>query len=255
MAGTPVGVHRRHPRGDAELDAGGSQAAVVIAGREDDREELDGRRRRNADHWSPTGWSTDARAVSCCKHGAPMARPDAVGPSTRTPQRRFTSAAGESNMTGAPGRIRTCDLKIRSLLLYPTELRARELVGVRQRGVRSGRGDQQAEHGAGDGSRTRDPQLGRLMLYQLSYSRPESCSGRDGRIRTADPLLPKQVRYQAAPRPGAGQVYRTHEVHDSVRRLQMGFGPGERSPAGLGVASSPGHAAASKARRASYSSR
>ncbi len=25
--------------------------------------------------------------------------------------------------------------------------------------------------GAGDGIRTRDPQLGRLMLYQLSYSR------------------------------------------------------------------------------------
>ena len=49
------------------------------------------------------------------------------------------------------------------------------------------------------------------MLYRLSYSRPKRCSGRDGRIRTADPLLPKQVRYQAAPRPGAGQVYRTHE--------------------------------------------
>ena len=28
-------------------------------------------------------------------------------------------------MLGAPGRIRTCDLKIRSLLLYPAELRAR----------------------------------------------------------------------------------------------------------------------------------
>ena len=28
------------------------------------------------------------------------------------------------------------------------------------------------EAGAGDGDRTRDPQLGKLMLYQLSYSRP-----------------------------------------------------------------------------------
>ena len=28
-----------------------------------------------------------------------------------------------------------------------------------------------AEHGAGNGTRTRNPQLGRLMLYQLSYSR------------------------------------------------------------------------------------
>jgi hypothetical protein len=47
---------------------------------------------------------------------------------------------------------------------------------------------------AGDGTRTRDPQLGRLMLYQLSYTRvshrarPTDClrpavSG-GGRIRT-----------------------------------------------------------------------
>ena len=29
--------------------------------------------------------------------------------------------------------------------------------------------------GAGDEIRTRDPQLGRLMLYQLSYTRPKHC--------------------------------------------------------------------------------
>src|SRR6059036_1982379 len=34
---------------------------------------------------------------------------------------------------------------------------------------------------AGDGARTRDPQLGRLMLYQLSYARAPSGGGR---IRT-----------------------------------------------------------------------
>ncbi len=28
--------------------------------------------------------------------------------------------------------------------------------------------------GAGNGTRTRDPQLGKLMLYQLSYSRPQA---------------------------------------------------------------------------------
>ncbi len=28
-------------------------------------------------------------------------------------------------------------------------------------------------HGAGNGVRTRDPQLGKLMLYQLSYSRSD----------------------------------------------------------------------------------
>jgi hypothetical protein len=31
--------------------------------------------------------------------------------------------------------------------------------------------------GAGDETRTRDPQLGRLMLYQLSYTRPQSNFG------------------------------------------------------------------------------
>jgi hypothetical protein len=36
------------------------------------------------------------------------------------------------------------------------------------------------------------------MLYQLNYRRK---SGRAGRIRTDDPLLPKQMRYQAALRP------------------------------------------------------
>ena len=35
--------------------------------------------------------------------------------------------------------------------------------------------------GAGNGTRTRDPELGRLALYQLSYSRQ---NGGEGRIRT-----------------------------------------------------------------------
>src|SRR5712692_3722607 len=43
--------------------------------------------------------------------------------------------------------------------------------------------------GAGNGSRTRDPQLGKLMLYQLSYSRPRPLSradaSRGGRWRQA----------------------------------------------------------------------
>jgi hypothetical protein len=41
--------------------------------------------------------------------------------------------------------------------------------------------------GAGDEIRTRDPQLGRLMLYQLSYTRPKKLPiayGAGGRIRT-----------------------------------------------------------------------
>jgi hypothetical protein len=39
---------------------------------------------------------------------------------------------------GAPGRIRTCDLKIRSLLLYPAELRALDVATSRRDETRSG---------------------------------------------------------------------------------------------------------------------
>src|SRR5262247_2142169 len=39
-----------------------------------------------------------------------------------------------------------------------------------------------AQIGAGNGTRTRDPELGRLALYQLSYSRARF--GGEGRIRT-----------------------------------------------------------------------
>ena len=54
-------------------------------------------------------------------------------------------------LNGAPGAIRTRDLLVRSQTLYPTELRA--------------------HFGAGDGIRTRDINLGKVALYQLSYSR------------------------------------------------------------------------------------
>ncbi len=50
--------------------------------------------------------------------------------------------------------------------------------------------------GAGNEGRTRDIQLGRLTLYQLSYSR--NLSGRNSKIRTCGPLLPRQVRYRTA---------------------------------------------------------
>ena len=49
--------------------------------------------------------------------------------------------------------------------------------------------------GAGDGTRTRDPELGRLALYQLSYSRSpnidlaiihKDLAGGEGRIRTSE---------------------------------------------------------------------
>ena len=48
---------------------------------------------------------------------------------------------------------------------------------------------------AGDGTRTRDPQLGRLMLYQLSYTRVVF-SGEAGKrvsLLRVPPLLPANV--------------------------------------------------------------
>jgi hypothetical protein len=99
---------------------------------------------------------------------------------------------------GTPGGIRTPDLEIRSLLLYPAELRA--LISVA--GVHFGeethywrrlyvsrvpmdltswaananggllwRTHRVVCGGAADGTRTRNNQLGRLMLYQLNYGR------------------------------------------------------------------------------------
>ena len=83
--------------------------------------------------------------------------------------------------------------------------------------------------GAGDGIRTRDIQLGRLSLYQLSYSRVAVLAGRGGWIRTNDPLLPKQVRYQTALRPDAvsakaTEVYRNGALQTRCSELLMDCG-------------------------------
>ena len=66
-------------------------------------------------------------------------------------------------------------------------------------------------YGAADGTRTRNSQLGRLMLYQLNYRRKGKAKRKNGRgdwIRTSDPLLPKQLRYQAALHPEPREKYR-----------------------------------------------
>ena len=63
---------------------------------------------------------------------------------------------------GLPGGNRTPDLQLRRLLLYPTELPAD----------------------------VRDP-----------FQETTSQTGRGGEIRTPDPLLPKQMRYQTALHP------------------------------------------------------
>ena len=47
------------------------------------------------------------------------------------------------------------------------------------------------ERGAGDGPRTRDPQLGKLMLYQLSYSREAEAIGLRREIIPSRATLPQ----------------------------------------------------------------
>lgn len=48
---------------------------------------------------------------------------------------RFPVAGQSAGLLGAPGRIRTCDLEIRSLLLYPSELRGLERHRARAHGA------------------------------------------------------------------------------------------------------------------------
>ena len=113
----------------------------------------------------------------------------------------------KASRSGAPGRTRTCNILLRRQVLYPVELRA--------------------------------------PLER--HPRSDKNSGRGRRIRTADPLLPKQMRYQTAPcpdarhsatrypapagyfKPGRGRVLRGHDnTYGLVARQWTGSGPGRR---------------------------
>ena len=89
-----------------------------------------------------------------------------------------------------PGGTRTPDLLLRRQLLYPVELRAAcggsgEMVGA----TRFERA-------------TYCSQSSRATKLRYAHLRAEQeLIGRGGGIRTHDPLLPKQMRYQAALRP------------------------------------------------------
>ena len=54
--------------------------------------------------------------------------------------------------------------------------------------------------GAEDGTRTRDPHLGKVMLYQLSHFRSPthrtSCGGAESQNRTGDTVIFSHVLYQ-----------------------------------------------------------
>ena len=83
---------------------------------------------------------------------------------------------------GAPGRTRTCNPRLRRPMLYPVELRAQ------------------------------------------STSPPDTAPQNDGRgrrIRTADPLLPKQMRYQTAPCPAFDSRPRTRTAVVAARGEPM----------------------------------
>ena len=112
------------------------------------------------------------------------------------------------SVIGAPGRTRTCNPQLRRLMPHPFDAPLSP--------AQSDRAPPASLSGGAPGrTRTCNPQLRRLMLYPLSYGRSFSGTtrytssegarfqivGRGGRIRTADPLLPKQLRYQAALHP------------------------------------------------------
>lgn len=91
-----------------------------------------------------------------------------------------------------PGGIRTLDLRLRRPLLYPTEL-LNHL--ERAMGIEPTTSAWKAE------------------VLPLNYTRNiKFSSGRSGRIRTCDPLLPRQVLYQAEPRPEHNVYYTVSEV-------------------------------------------
>ena len=74
------------------------------------------------------------------------------------------------------------------------------------------------------GDRTPDPQLRRLLLYPTELrAESERKYGRCERIRTFDPLVPNQMRYQAALRPDEPVFYRPNDpasaLHHSYSRF------------------------------------
>jgi hypothetical protein len=91
-------------------------------------------------------------------------------------------------------------------------------------------------NGAEDGTRTRDPHLGKVMLYQLSHFRPVALgAGAEGQIRTDDTRLFRAVLYQLSylGPSGAGSGYRSPSAPvNSPRRLRHRYWrqPGTRGP-------------------------
>ncbi len=68
---------------------------------------------------------------------------------------------------------------------------------------------------AGNGTRTRDPNLGKVVLYQLSYSRNS---------------YPAHKHMQYSRRPSGGEGNRTPDLLNAIQALsQLSYAPGRRA--------------------------
>jgi hypothetical protein len=83
---------------------------------------------------------------------------------------------------------------------------------------------------AGNGTRTRDPNLGKVVLYQLSYSREEagwrtSLSSHDVRTRL-NKQGPRQFAATARPPDDGGEGNRTPDLLNAIQALsQLSYAP------------------------------
>jgi hypothetical protein len=124
--------------------------------------------------------------------------------------------------TGCPGSIRTT--------VNGSKVRC---PATRRRGTRSGptlagrpwRNQPDKKNGAEDGTRTRDPHLGKVMLYQLSHFRPLVC-----------PIVPPNRRSGWCRGPGSNWRhldFQSSALPTELPRLAGSSGTAERIPMGL----------------------
>src|SRR3977135_999826 len=90
---------------------------------------------------------------------------------------------------------------------------------------------------AGNGTRTRDPNLGKVVLYQLSYSRVGRQSNRSVGSFVPPPTAPSRP-YRPPPPCSGGEGDRTPDLVNAIHALsQLSYapailGPAKRVPAG-----------------------
>ena len=122
-------------------------------------------------------------------------QPSALPPELRSPRSplRRSDAGPKARLAGfepaAHGLEVRCSIQLSYRRTFPTAAVARD----RSRSGRRDSNPRQPAWKAGALPTELHPPVHVLQLHL--------CHGRDERIRTSDPLLPKQVRYQTAPRP------------------------------------------------------